>query len=220
MMIVDRDNLVNFSQVLAATSNLCAVVLAALPVLVAEVPDWLTGPLVILVTTVGTAILTLAAALDPIMSFFGAVTAVGGQLATCLGLGGVAGRTLATGRNIIQNKLQVIFLGRAKAAAARQLAKEKAKQAAAAQTEKEEEAESGELGHRLQGIVSKRGHFNSHFRRRVFVLERDVLNYYKEEDMVIVHNVYCTGTVIIFACECYRTADVELASIKSLQAHW
>lgn len=192
--IFARDNLVNFSQVLAATSNLCAVVLAALPMLLPEAPKWLTGPLVMIVTTVGTAILTLAAALDPVMSFFGAVTAVGGQLATCMGLGGVAGRTLATGRNIIQNKLQVIFLGRAKAEAARQLAKDKAKKAAA---EKGEDAESQDLGRGLQGIVSKRGHYNSHFRRRVFVLERDVLNYYKEDDMVIVHNVYCTGTICL-----------------------
>ena len=42
-------------------------------------------------------------------------------------------------------------------------------------------------------MVCKRGHFNSHFRERFFVLKEGVVHYYKLEDMVVDHdNMYCT----------------------------
>lgn len=45
----------------------------------------------------------------------------------------------------------------------------------------------------FQGVVQKRGHHNTHFRERLFVLDKGVLKYYKVENMVIVDGMYCTG---------------------------
>lgn len=47
----------------------------------------------------------------------------------------------------------------------------------------------------FQGVVQKRGHHNTHFRERLFVLDKGVLKYYKMENMVIVDGMYCTGTI-------------------------
>ncbi len=114
-----RDNLVNLSQTLAATSNLLAVVLAAIPAFVPPevIPAWFYGPVVIIVTTVGTGFLTLAAAVDPVLSLLGATTTMMGQLSKCCGAGGLVGNTLGTVRNILWVRFQMIFLRRSKAAA-------------------------------------------------------------------------------------------------------
>lgn len=111
-----RDNMVNMSQVLAASANLTAIFLAALPMLLPAdlVPNWLSGPIVMIVTTIGTAILTLAAALDPLFAALGAVTAFGGQVFKCCGFGGMCGRFLGTTNNALIIRFQKIFLARGK----------------------------------------------------------------------------------------------------------
>lgn len=59
---------------------------------------------------------------------------------------------------------------------------------------KKDDGASLELLHAaFKGVVQKRGHHNTHFRERLFVLEKGVLKYYKVEDMVIVDGNYCTG---------------------------
>ena len=48
--------------------------------------------------------------------------------------------------------------------------------------------------HSRQGVVSKRGHFNKNFRKRLFELKNGVLSYYKVEDLVIDDRLYCTNS--------------------------
>ena len=47
-----RDNVVNFSQILAASSNIMGVVIAALPIILPAdvIPAWVSGPIVIFIT--------------------------------------------------------------------------------------------------------------------------------------------------------------------------
>jgi hypothetical protein len=80
-----RDNTVNISKVVGAASNLMGVLVAALPFLLPEVPDWLDGALVMLVTRAGTLVMAAQACMDPIMSFIGTAFEVSGKAASaCL----------------------------------------------------------------------------------------------------------------------------------------
>jgi len=47
-----RDNVVNLSQILAASSNILGVVIAALPIMLPEhmIPSWVSGPIVVFIT--------------------------------------------------------------------------------------------------------------------------------------------------------------------------
>ena len=62
---------VNFSQSLAACSNLFAILIAALPMFVSDdiLPGWFSGSAVMLVTTIGTAVMAVFAFLDPLSKF-------------------------------------------------------------------------------------------------------------------------------------------------------
>jgi hypothetical protein len=62
---------VNFAQSLAACSNLFAILIAALPKLLSDdlVPGWFGGSAVMLVTTIGTAVMAVFAFLDPLFKF-------------------------------------------------------------------------------------------------------------------------------------------------------
>lgn len=73
------------------------------------------------VTVVGTAFLTLAAAVDPLLSFFGAASSMMGNLAKCFSLGGVVGNSLGTLRQALWVRFQIIFMNRTKAAAVQRL---------------------------------------------------------------------------------------------------
>ena len=92
-----RDNMVNFSQMLAAASNLMAIIVAALPMILPEnlVPEWIHGPVVMWITVAGTTVLTLAAALDPLWSALGFVAVIGSQVTSCCRIGGPGGTLLA-----------------------------------------------------------------------------------------------------------------------------
>ena len=47
-----RDNVVNFSQILAASSNILGVIIAALPFMLPDdmIPSWISGPIVVMIT--------------------------------------------------------------------------------------------------------------------------------------------------------------------------
>jgi hypothetical protein len=80
-----RDNVVNVSKVLGSLSNLMGVLAAALPFLVLEVPEWLGGAFVMLVTSAGTLVMAAQACMGPIASFLGAAFEVSGKAASaCL----------------------------------------------------------------------------------------------------------------------------------------
>jgi len=47
-----RDNVVNYSQILAASSNILGVIIAALPIILPDdmIPSWISGPIVMMIT--------------------------------------------------------------------------------------------------------------------------------------------------------------------------
>ena len=82
-----RDNLVNLAQVSAVITNLLAVISAAIPVIFPPhlVPGFLESSFVMWITTVGTGVLTVAAALDPVVNF---VSWGYKQVSSCCAVGG------------------------------------------------------------------------------------------------------------------------------------
>ena len=111
-----RDNLVNFAQTLAASSNLMGIIVSALPMLLPEnlIPGWIRGPVVMWVTVAGTSILTVAAVFDPIFSVLGIVATVGGKVTSVCNLGGASGIFLANLRATLWVRIQMICIGRTK----------------------------------------------------------------------------------------------------------
>jgi len=80
-----RDNLVNFTKVLACLSNLMGILAAALPFFVPEVPEWLGGAFVMLVTSVGTLVMAAQACVGPIATFLGVAFEESGKaISLCL----------------------------------------------------------------------------------------------------------------------------------------
>ena len=71
-----------------------------------------------LITAAGTAVLGVAAALDPVFSVFGVVVTVGGKISSMCNLGGAGGTFLANLRATLWIRLQMICIGRTKAKAA------------------------------------------------------------------------------------------------------
>lgn len=85
---------VNVSQTLAAASNVTAIIVASLPFFLPEdmIPSWVKGPVVMFVTTAGTAVMAVTAALDPIFNFL--------VFRVCLVLGCRFARALAAGASM------------------------------------------------------------------------------------------------------------------------
>ena len=92
-----RDNTVNFSQGLAALSNMAAITFAALPHILDRnnLPSFfLDGAVVMWVTTAGTGVMAAIAALDPIFAFFGVTVQLGelvAKICGCFKVNGVGG---------------------------------------------------------------------------------------------------------------------------------
>jgi len=74
-----RDNVVNITKVLGSLSNLLGVLAAALPFLIPEVPEWLGGAFVMLVTSAGTLVMAAQACMGPIASFLGVAFELSGR---------------------------------------------------------------------------------------------------------------------------------------------
>jgi len=157
-----RDNTVNFSQAISTFSNMLAIVIAALPHMISEdeVPRFLTGTLVMWVTSASTGVLVIAAALDPVWAFLSH-----GVKLTVLSRKGAP--AVAAGRGMLVAlwvRFQIIFMTRQKAASNTRIKQAKDKQKIR-QTEKEE----GEV--KVEGkpeidfvehaeIVQQKAHFN------------------------------------------------------------
>lgn len=112
-----RDNFVNFSQGLAAFSNLVAILLAALPHILPNgtLPGFFSGEVVMWVTTAGTGVLTVVAALDPTWAAMGFAVQLGTQATSVCGIckvGGAGGATFATTLTALWVRVQKIFLAR------------------------------------------------------------------------------------------------------------
>ena len=111
-----RDNMVNFSQGLAAASNFMAVLIAAFPVLLPEhlVPAWFRGPVVMWLSTASASVLALAAILDPVVKALGGMYWVGSSVGSMLTQIRI-GSFVAVLYGVVWARLQVMFLGRSKA---------------------------------------------------------------------------------------------------------
>lgn len=113
-----RDNLVNFSQGLAALSNFLAILLAALPHLIPKemMPGWVSGELTMWVTTAGTAVLTVFALLDPTFAVMGQAVQLGSHVGKVCGMckigGGSAGDLMATTLTSLRVRFEKILLAR------------------------------------------------------------------------------------------------------------
>jgi hypothetical protein len=80
-----RDRTVNLSQVVGSCTNLCSILIAALPILIPDlVPDWLNSSLLMAVSTLGTFFMVAQALLDPIFLFTGTFFTISGQVSVCI----------------------------------------------------------------------------------------------------------------------------------------
>jgi len=184
-----RDNLVNFSQSLAAAANLAAIIVAALPLLLPEhlIPGWLYGPVVMWITVAGTSILTVAAALDPVLSFFGLAIAFGRRLSvSCLATGEL-GKACGLLQTILWVRFQTICLNRSKKAALAKVERAKDEESAYAASVQQHPR----TGIQCHGVVYKRGHLHTKYRKRLFVLREGVVKYFRLDDMTVVDGDYC-----------------------------
>ena len=100
-----RDNTVNFSQGLAAFSNMAAITIAALPHIVDKNKLWpfiSDSAIVMWVTTAGTGVMAAMAALDPIFAFLGVGVQLGSQVTKicgCMKVGGAGGTVVRHEKN-------------------------------------------------------------------------------------------------------------------------
>ena len=194
-----RDNMVNFSQMLAAVSNLMAIIVAALPMLLPEnmIPEFIRGPVVMWITIAGTTVLTIAAAFDPLWSALGFVAVIGGRVTSCCNIGGAGGTLIANLRATLWVRFQMICLGRLKTKAADQV-KEVHHQARAASTavKRGKRARDGtpltedEWLIRVRGAsyaskVRKKGLYNPEYKERYLVLHGGILKWYIISEMVL-----------------------------------
>ena len=187
-----RDNLVNMAQILAASANLSAVVLAALPILFPEqlLPPWIRGPVVMWLTLGGTAIIAVTAILDPVFQAMGFIVVIGGKVVNMCNVSGTAGVFAGTIRQALYVRIQMIFLGRAKARAAQEVTRAHAAHNAAMQHIEEciggpqhvlSETEWLPLVHSMYyaGMVYMKGEFLPGFSERYLVLKEGSLVWFQ-----------------------------------------
>lgn len=135
-----RDIVVNFSGAVVAVGNGCAVLLAALPLLMPPewLPDWISGPYIILLTSAMTAITAVVALIGPISGALSGVSKVitkAFQYAGCLAMARPAIALVNALRVSLVARFQRIFLTRSKKAMKESLEKANAEKMEAANKE-------------------------------------------------------------------------------------
>ena len=149
-----------------------------------------------LITAAGTAVLGVAAALDPVFSVFGVVVTVGGKISSMCNLGGAGGTFLANLRATLWIRLQMICIGRTKAKAAAVIAKQR-HQASREEKQKKREkrgieplSESEWLSlvqdiHYASKVYKKGTKMHPGYKERYLVLKEGKLWFYRISDLAL-----------------------------------
>jgi len=151
-----------------------------------------------LITAAGTAVLGVAAALDPVFSLVGVAVTMGGKVTSMCNLGGAGGTFLANLRATLWVRLQMICIGRTKARANAVVQKQR-REATLAEKQKQKGEEGEDFIEALSenewlslvqhihyaSKVYKRGMMNPGYKERYLVLKEGKLWWYKISDLAL-----------------------------------
>ena len=180
-----RDRTVSFSQVVGSCTNLCGILIAALPILldVDLIPDWLNSSLMMAVSTLGTLCMAAQALMDPVFLFAGTFFQVTGQVTETLGKCNVGGICSALGM-ALWVRFQKICMARTKTASAATV--RKAREQASVKNLLEHGDGAAALifiEHHCKGM--RKGAMNQ-YKQRYFLLRKGTLRWYNIDHLATV----------------------------------